>query len=87
MRSGNIEVVLVALTFMFPDSLDFNCNLKCYIFILTVHVAFTIYQHTRKVKTMVFLFKICCDGHDKHMDSKCLTSRMLICFTSSERSD
>lgn len=39
MRSGNIEVALLALTFMFPDSLDFNYNLKHYIFLLTVHGA------------------------------------------------
>jgi len=38
MRSGNIEVALVALSFMFPDTLDFNCYLKRYIFVLTVHV-------------------------------------------------
>lgn len=41
MHRGSIKVALVALTFMFPDSLDFNYNPKYYSFVLTVHVALT----------------------------------------------
>lgn len=39
MRRGSIKVALVALTFMFPDSLDFKNNPKYYSFVLTVNVA------------------------------------------------
>lgn len=38
MRRGSIKVALVALTFMFPDSLDFNYCPKYYSFV-AVHVA------------------------------------------------
>lgn len=95
MHRGNIEVALAALTFMLPDSLDFNYSLKRYPFILRVHVGLpkincSYIWHLPKdqqSQITVFLFKICCDNHDKHMDSNSLTSRMLICFTSSERPD
>lgn len=39
MRRGSIKVALVALTFMFRDSLDFNYRPKYYSFVLAVHVA------------------------------------------------
>lgn len=46
MRRGSIKVALIALTFMFPDSLDFNYNQKYHSFVLIVHVAPTKINYT-----------------------------------------
>lgn len=50
MRRGSIKVALVALTFMFRDSLDFNYRPKYYSFVLAVHVA-----PTKKKKNAAYL--------------------------------